>query len=361
MESDFLSAKVDGKPTYEYAESHKNDLEMMKRCCDEEINNFNKNEIAPAPFYFERVAILSHKIKDYTQEKMYCEMLLQALNDYNKIMVSKGKKPGYDFADIMMSPRVLNIKKRLEKLKIEPLSGGKNKDTKKITDQCAKLKVELRQLALPRLQKKWVVGEKEFSKPEPAALEFFLQRGYNGTYCEGGPLLLLLKSMIFRFLVKINIFQDRTDAIRRFLEAQLTIHKDKKNQLISSMIQADRNETINNFREIYADPFVKDWYKGVSEEVVMGLYNSLGLKLLSEILSSFMNDPYSYRNGWPDLIIVKDNHFTLIEVKTNDALHDSQLRIIKDFIQPHSLPFFVLQIVKAPGPVGSGSLTLPGS
>ncbi|MBU4233280.1 MAG: hypothetical protein L6277_12120 [Desulfobacterales bacterium] len=58
-----LSAKVDGKPTYEYAESHKNDLEMMKRCCDEEINNFKINMIAPAPFYFERVAILSNKIK----------------------------------------------------------------------------------------------------------------------------------------------------------------------------------------------------------------------------------------------------------------------------------------------------------
>ncbi|MBU4233415.1 MAG: VRR-NUC domain-containing protein [Proteobacteria bacterium] len=230
---------------------------------------------------------------------------------------------------------------------------GKKKEVKNIADQCAKLKVELRQLALPRLEKKWVVAEKEFSKPETAALEFFLQRGYIGTCCEGGPLLLLLKSMIFRFLVKINIFQDRTDAIQRFLEAQLTIHKNKKKQFISSIIQANRNETIDNFREIYANSFVKDYYKGVSEDVVMGLYDSLGIKLLSEILSRFMTDPYSYRAGWPDLTIVKDNQITLIEVKTTDAFHDSQLRIIKDFIQPHSLPFFVLQIVKAPGPVAN--------
>ena len=80
-------------------------------------------------------------------------------------------------------------------------------------------------------------------------------------------------------------------------------------------------------------------------------FDSLGLKVLSEILSRFMTDPYSYRAEWPDLTIIKDNHFTLIEVKTNDALHDSQLSIIKDFIQQHSLPFFVLQIVKAPGPI----------
>jgi hypothetical protein len=122
MKSDFLSAKVDGKPVYVYAESHKNDLEMMKRCCDAEINNFKRNMISPAPFYFERVAILSNKIKDYKQEKLYCEMLLQALNDYNRFMISKRKKPGYDFADVMMSPRVSNIKKRLEKLKIKKLA-----------------------------------------------------------------------------------------------------------------------------------------------------------------------------------------------------------------------------------------------
>lgn len=122
MESDFLSAKVDGKPVYEYAESHKNDLEMMKRCCDEEINNFKKNMIAPAPFYFERVAILSNKIRDYKQETTYCELLLNALRDYNKFMISKGKKPGHDFADVMMGPRVSNIKKRLEKLKTKKLA-----------------------------------------------------------------------------------------------------------------------------------------------------------------------------------------------------------------------------------------------
>jgi hypothetical protein len=66
-----------------------------------------------------------------------------------------------------------------------------------------------------------------------------------------------------------------------------------------------------------------------------------------------MTDPYSYRDGLPDLTIVKDDHFTLIMVKTTGSLHESQLRIIKNFIQPHSLPFFVLQIVKAPGPVAN--------
>ena len=282
---------------------------------------------------------------------MKCYYILTMI--YYKFMKSKGKKPGYDFADVMKSPRVFNIKKRLEKLKTGPLSAGKNKIKENITDQCSKLNVELRQLALPRLKNKWVVAEKEFSKPEHAALEFFLQRGYLGTCCEGGPLLLLLQSMIFKFLVKINIFQDRTDAIRRFLNAQLTIHKDKKRQIISSIIQANRNETIDNFREIYADPIVKDRYKGVSEDVVMGLYDSLGLNLLSEILRRLMTDPYSYRAGLPDLTIVKDDHFTLIMVKTTGALHESQLRIIKDFIQPHSLPFFVLQIIKAPGPVAN--------
>lgn len=43
---------------------------------------------------------------------------------------------------------------------------------------------------------------------------------------------MLLKSCMLNGLTKYNIFNDRKDAINRYLEAQLTILDDKKEELI---------------------------------------------------------------------------------------------------------------------------------
>ncbi|EDS4256647.1 hypothetical protein DAI92_004867 [Salmonella enterica subsp. enterica serovar Bredeney] len=45
-------------------------------------------------------------------------------------------------------------------------------------------------------------------------------------------MLILLKSCMLNGLTKYNIFNDRKDAINRYLEAQLTILDDKKEELI---------------------------------------------------------------------------------------------------------------------------------
>lgn len=65
---------VDGKQTWEYADTAKHDIEMMKRCCEAEIKTYKKIGDWPAPFYFWRVAILSSKQKDYQQEVDYLQM-----------------------------------------------------------------------------------------------------------------------------------------------------------------------------------------------------------------------------------------------------------------------------------------------
>jgi hypothetical protein len=70
---------VDGKQTWEHAEDSKHDIEVMKRCCDAEIETWQKTGDCPAPYYFWRVAVLSRKQKDYAQEVKYCEMYLDML------------------------------------------------------------------------------------------------------------------------------------------------------------------------------------------------------------------------------------------------------------------------------------------
>lgn len=102
---------VDGKQTWEYAETHKSDIDQMKRCCEAELKTMSSAGIVPAPFYFERVAILSRKQKDYRQEIEYCERYIQAVEAFYH---TSGHE---DHADVRKGPRYKAILDRLPKAK----------------------------------------------------------------------------------------------------------------------------------------------------------------------------------------------------------------------------------------------------
>ncbi|MDH1316642.1 hypothetical protein N5C36_21430 [Shewanella xiamenensis] len=102
---------VDGKQTWELAEAQKDDLEAMKRCCDAELKTMEKAGLVPAPYYFERVAILSRKNKDYRQEIYYCEQYIE------KVEAFYSKNGTNNIADVRKGPRFKAIVKRLQKAK----------------------------------------------------------------------------------------------------------------------------------------------------------------------------------------------------------------------------------------------------
>lgn len=110
-EATFGANLVDGKPTWELAEDYKDDLEVMKRCCDAELKKMEKSGLAPAPYYFERVAILSRENNDYRQEIYYCEHYLEKVEAF---YVQNGTE---GIADIRESPRFKKIVKRLKSAK----------------------------------------------------------------------------------------------------------------------------------------------------------------------------------------------------------------------------------------------------
>lgn len=102
---------VDGKQTWEHADAHKDDIEIMKRCCDTELKTMASAGLVSAPFYFERVAILSRKQKNYRQEVEYCERYIQAVEKYYQ-------DPGREgHADVRKGPRYQAIVARLPKAK----------------------------------------------------------------------------------------------------------------------------------------------------------------------------------------------------------------------------------------------------
>lgn len=102
---------VEGKQTWEYAEEKKLNIEYMKKCCEAELKTMEKAALVPAPYYFERVAILSRKEKDYQQEVAYCEKYIALVEDFYK------KYGTTRMADVRKGPRYQAIVKRLPKAK----------------------------------------------------------------------------------------------------------------------------------------------------------------------------------------------------------------------------------------------------
>lgn len=102
---------VDGKQTWELSQIAKDDLEAMKRCCDAEEATFRKTGLVPAPYYFERVAILSRKRKDLLQEVEYCTRYVDLVEQYYRQSGAPRDR------GVRMGPRYKAIVARLPKAK----------------------------------------------------------------------------------------------------------------------------------------------------------------------------------------------------------------------------------------------------
>jgi hypothetical protein len=105
---DFL---IDGEDYVEKAEEKKHDIEYMKKCCDLELRKMEEKNQVPVPFYFERVAILSKKEKNYEQEVKYCEDYVNAVNQFYE------KNNDSNVADARKTVKYQALIKRMEKAK----------------------------------------------------------------------------------------------------------------------------------------------------------------------------------------------------------------------------------------------------
>lgn len=161
--------------------------------------------------------------------------------------------------------------------------------------------------------------------PELAAWHHFASLGYSGGYCEGGPILLLIRAAALDVLTQLNTFGSRQDACSRFTEAQLAIHKESSDLILDAIRSADSHQVVQNFNEIYSSLMVQEWYPGLTPAAITSLFDILGAELLALITSAIMEDPYQYRAGWADLTMSNGSEMLWAEIKTTDRLHMSQI------------------------------------
>ncbi|WP_318357628.1 hypothetical protein [Enterobacter sp.] len=102
---------VSGQATYELAETHKHDFEIMKKCCLAELENMKITGLIAAPYYFERAAILARKERDYAFEVEIIETYINEIATFYKaksIRIGEG---------VMAGPTYKALEKRLVKAK----------------------------------------------------------------------------------------------------------------------------------------------------------------------------------------------------------------------------------------------------
>ena len=161
-------------------------------------------------------------------------------------------------------------------------------------------------------------------KPEVDALNHFLAQGFTGAYCEGGPVLLLIRAAALDVLAQFS-FCGRSGACTGFTEGQLTTYKESSELILNAIRNTDVAQVVRNFREIYRFPQIPEYYPGLTAAIISSLFAAIGAERLAQITAAIMEDPYKYRAGWPDLTMEKGSEMLWVEIKTTDRLHMSQI------------------------------------
>ncbi len=223
-----------------------------------------------------------------------------------------------------------------------------SKRNQSVDSLCRELGLETVEIDLRKRDDGWYFSREFFRRPEDAVFRYFQGQGYYGNACEGGAIQTVIKACCLDFLVAINTFRSEVDACNRYLEAQLTIHCDKSAEIVRAVIAADKESVARNTARMFDAGFVHGAFNSdVRQDAGLGIWQSLvATGTLEQTRRKLTTRPYDYRAGWPDLTLYRQNELLLVEVKTtNDRFHESQLRIIEDFIIPLSPAFKVVKVV----------------
>ncbi len=193
----------------------------------------------------------------------------------------------------------------------------------KLEDQCAFLNLNYKIVEIP--------GKKQ--KPEPLVVKYYSDKGFHCRSLEGGEIFVLLRCASWELLSKANTF--KTPYLEAMLidDGPLNIHKKAASALLEGISKSSQRSVQKNFKKVY-NSALKELFPGLDSEYISNLYEMVGLESLYQIAKLFIESPYTYRKGWPDIISFRNHvnlfgsqtrQFLLREIKVNDKLLTSQV------------------------------------
>ncbi|MBK3901819.1 hypothetical protein GFM10_01955 [Pseudomonas aeruginosa] len=214
-----------------------------------------------------------------------------------------------------------------------------------LSDQCLEVGWPLTEVLAHKQDKRsWSLDGESFWPPEVVVGQMYSNAGASVNFCEGGSVLLLMKAAALDALARLNIFNDRDDAINRYLEAQMVILADHTTEIIETVRTITPDVLARNVKELSESAMLQSFFSRVNQQFMLELFDHLGGNKLADILQAFSAAPYDYRAGWPDLIVLQDRMIKFVEVKTSDKLLESQLRFARGIGTPMSFDCSVVRL-----------------
>lgn len=249
---------------------------------------------------------------------------------------------------LAFAPKVAVIKQQIQTLETqqaEQLAAGEAFAEMPLARQCATLGIPLETLELEKSRAGWIVDDVAYKKPEPAAFAHYKLQGYDGTKVEGTGPLSLMKCACYSFLFENNPVGKHTDTCLRYFEAQCEIHWKMRDELISHIRAATDAAVERHARRFLRVSAREDGHPEMHLEGLMAIWHATGGEALARYAEIFVQDPYGFRSGWPDLALAKEGQLHFVEVKTTDRLLTSQRDTIRDLLLPVGASVSVLQLV----------------
>lgn len=215
-----------------------------------------------------------------------------------------------------------------------------------LNEQSAFLGIPLTEIEISRNNK----------RPEFDLLEFYKKEGWVGSFSEGGIVFVLLYAMWFDTLFAYAM--KKWNGNREYVKASmynvysynmfLDDFPQSTNDLLSTTREIPTKRIISNFKTIkswqYSDTWFPYGYYGITESLVLSIFECLGRQRLEKITSIFLKDRWLFSKGWPDLLLIRNDVLRFVEVKTSDKLHVSQLIVMPTMMAGADLKFEIVRI-----------------
>jgi len=212
--------------------------------------------------------------------------------------------------------------------------------------QCDLLGIPLRQLELS-----W------HGRPEIALMDHLFDAPTRRvSFCEGGAIRLTLYCLCFERLYQLGVEHwGGPDGARSFMYSSIICYgyllqrrPDLPQLMLEDIGGASERDLLAAFDTIKAWQHTDTWFPHswfrVDREIVHAIYEALGNKTLVALGRIYLTDPYAFSKGWPDLTVVEPDNLRLVETKTTEALHLSQLITMPIMAREAGLAIEVVQL-----------------
>lgn len=179
----------------------------------------------------------------------------------------------------------------------------------KVEQQCAALGISFE--VINALDKK--------QKAEPVVAEHYSKKGFQCANQEGGDFLVLMRCAAWELLSKACEYSDTPYLEAMLVDSEGSADRNGKANLalLEGIKKSNQRSVVKNFKKIYPKSCLEERFPGLTSDYIASLHEVVGVKLLFDIAELFIEDPYQYRKGWPDVTAFKMKGTSLVALRSS--------------------------------------------